>query len=340
MGYTGSMAGKHNSKRVVFPKKEQNLFIEKILNSISLWEMAKICHVSERTIRDWRREKFTVDFSALRRICKKTGISFPRPVSLKERYWYTTNGASAGGIAVFKKYGGVGGDPKHRKKKWQEWWEKEGRYKHHPIIGISKPIQKPPFSSELAEFVGILLGDGGISRNQIVVSLNSIEDVGYAKFVITLIKKLFSVPVGTYLDKNAAVIDLVISRVELVRFCVKKLGLKVGNKVKQQVDIPEWIKRDKHYLIACTRGLMDTDGSVFLHRYKVGGKWYAYPKISFSNRSIPLLEGVFHALTLLGMKPRITKDRKDVRIESQKDVKLYFDLVGTSNAKYLKKYSK
>ena len=230
--------------------------------------------------------------------------------------------------------------PKYRKKKRQEWWEKTGRYKQHPIIGISKPIHKPPFSLELAEFVGILLGDGGITRNQIVVSLNSIEDADYAKFVTALIKKLFNVPVGIYLDKHDAVIDLIVSRVELVRFCVEKLGLKIGNKVKQQVGIPDWIKKNKQYLIACTRGLMDTDGSVFLHRYAVNGKWYVYPKLSFSNRSVPLLKGVFDTLVLLGMKPRITKDRKDVRIESQRDIKLYFDLIGTSNVKDLKKYSR
>jgi intein/homing endonuclease len=173
-----------------------------------------------------------------------------------------------------------------------------------------------------------------------VVSLNSIEDADYAKFVTALIKKLFNVPVGIYLDKHDAVIDLAVSRVELVRFCVEKLGLKIGNKVKQQVDIPDWIKKDKQYLIACMRGLIDTDGSVFLHRYEVNGKWYTYPKVSFANYSLPLLRGVFDTLISLGIKPRMSKDRKDVRIESQKDVKLYFDLVGTSNVKDLKKYSK
>lgn len=327
-----------NSDRVIFPKGKQHKFLQKILKKFSIQEIAKECDVSVRTIRDWRREKFTVDLSAVQRISKKAGISFPKYVTFKKRYWYTASGSSAGGIAVFRKYGEVGGNPKYRKRKWREWWEKEGRYKKHPIIGVSKPIQKPRFSSELAEFVGILLGDGGISRSQIVVSLNSIEDRDYAKFVTFLIKKLFHVPVGIYMDKHAAVIDLVISRVELVRFCVEKLELKIGNKVKQQVDVPEWIKKNKQYLIACTRGLVDTDGSVFSHRYKVNGKWYAYPKISFSNRSVPLLKTVLHTLTLLGMKPRITRDEKDVRIESQKDVKLYFDLVGTSNVKYLKKY--
>ena len=328
-----------NSNRVVFPIGKQRKFLERILREFSVQETAKECRVSMRTIRDWRREKFTVDLSAVRRMCKKARIPFPRYTSLRDRYWYTANGASAGGIAVFKKYGQIG-DPKYRKKKWQEWWEKTGRYKQHPIIGISKPIHKPPFSLELAEFVGILLGDGGITRNQIVVSLNSIEDADYAKFVTALIKKLFSVPVGIYLDKHDAVIDLIVSRVELVRFCVEKLGLKIGNKVKQQVGIPDWIKKNKQYLIACTRGLMDTDGSVFLHRYAVNGKWYVYPKLSFSNRSVPLLKGVFDTLVLLGMKPRITKDRKDVRIESQRDIKLYFDLIGTSNVKDLKKYSR
>ena len=40
-------------------------------------------------------------------------------------------------------------------------------------------------------------------------------------------------------------------------------GLKHGNKLENNVYIPDWIFDDDRYVMACLRGLIDTDGSVF-----------------------------------------------------------------------------
>jgi len=333
------MAEMFNAKRVVFPKGGQKNFINKAMQEISIGKMVEICNLSERTIRDWRREKFLMDFAGLKKICKKLDIRLLSNIKLKDKYWYTANGSSAGGRAVYKKYGRVGGDPEYRKKKWYEWWEKEGRYKKHPIIGVAKPIKKAVFSKELAEFVGIILGDGGITKSQVVITLHSKDDKEYSKFVVNLIKKLFNVPIGINYDKRFLAVDLVVSRVELVRFCIQKLGLKQGNKIKQQVDIPQWVKRSNRYLIACLRGLVDTDGCLFSHRYKVNGKFYNYKKISFTSYSNPLRQSVFNILKNNGFHPRFAQ-RKDVRLDRLDDVRRYFQYVGSNNPKYLKKYKK
>lgn len=50
-------------------------------------------------------------------------------------------------------------------------------------------------------------------------------------------------------------------------------GLKSGNKVKNQVNVPTWIKTNTSFKVACLRGLVD--------RGSLG--------ITFNNRSIPLL---------------------------------------------------
>lgn len=63
-----------------------------------------------------------------------------------------------------------------------------------------------------------------------------------------MIKRLFDVPIGINYDKKDLAVDLTISRKKLVEFCLQRLGLKQGNKVKQQVDIPVWIKKNKLYL--------------------------------------------------------------------------------------------
>ena len=133
-----------------------------------------------------------------------------------------------------------------------------------------------------------------------------------------------------------SVIMVRISRSGIIRFCVDKLGLKTGNKIKQQVDIPNWIKRNRRFSIACIRGLVDTDGCLFNHNYKVNGKLYSYKKLAFTSFSAPLRRSVFRVLKSLGMNPRL--DRKDIRLESEEDVRRYFSIVGTHNRKLLNKY--
>jgi len=331
------MAESINSKRVFFPKGKQNKLINRILLKITLKDAAKICNLSERTIRDWYREKFSMDIESLRKLSKKTDISIPSNIKLKNRYWYVHSGSSAGGKAVLKKYGRIGGNPEYRKKKWREWWEKEGKFNYYPFIGVTKPISKPRYSQDLAEFIGIVLGDGGITQYQVTFTLHSEDDKEYGKFVIHLTKKLFNVPVSIYLNKKYSATNYVVSRKELVEFLTKKIGLKIGNKISQQIDIPLWIKNNKNYSIACLRGLIDTDGCVFTHRYKVNNKIYSYKKLSFTSLSKPLLLSAHKILKDIRLSPRLA-GKKDVRLDSIKDMKRYFQLIGSHNPKHLKRY--
>jgi intein/homing endonuclease len=322
-------------RRVSFPTGEQQRFLDGVLEKLSVNEVAKLCGLSNRTIRDWRREKFLMNSDALNLLCKKLSVPMPHSIELKDPYWYALKGASAGGRATLEKYGRVGGDFEYRKKKWHEWWEREGRHRPHPIT-TPKRILRPKYTKELAESVGIILGDGGISKYQVVVTLHATDDKEYGGFVARLIAQLFKVPVGIYPSKTDAVIDYVVSRIELVRF-LEEIGLKQGNKIKQQVDIPLWIKNDKEYSLACVRGLVDTDGSVFDHRYKVNGKQYSYKKLSFTSRSEPLRQSVYYIMKDLGLRARLA-NVYDVRLDSKEDMKKYFQIVGSHNPKHLKRY--
>ncbi len=335
--YYGDMAEKLISKRVAFPKGEQRKFMEEVIDKISIREAANLCSVSPRTVRDWRREKFLIDYTALTILCKKLTIPLPTNIKLRDRYWYGLKGASAGGKALIAKYGRVGGDPEHRKIKWREWWEQTGRSKYHPIINQPLPIQKPQKSEKLAEFTGITMGDGGISNYQVTITLHRRDDKEFAFYVRGLIKELFGVEPKMYDSVKNSVIDVVVSRTELVKFCTQELGLPLGNKVKQQFDIPSWVKSNKKYKVACLRGLVDTDGCVFTHTYKVNQKWYSYKKLSFTSRSQPLLQSVHTILCGLGLSPRLT-NLVDVRLDSAKDMQKYFKIIGTHNPKHWKNY--
>lgn len=80
-----------------------------------------------------------------------------------------------------------------------------------------------------------------------------------------------------------------ISGMNLVEY-LKQKGLCIGNKVHLQVGVPDWILSKQDYIKGCIRGLIDTDGSFILHKYKIKEKMYTYPKISFSNNQSHILK--------------------------------------------------
>lgn len=324
--------------RAIFPKDQQRAFIEETQRKLHIGTgaLAKFLSVSTRTITDWKREKFSMSFAAVKKISRTIAQPIPRIANIKKPYWYASRAGHAGGLALYKKYGIVGGDPKYRIKKWRAWWKKEGKYKPWSTIMKAKPIQKPHRSKALAEFVGIMLGDGGMSQRQLTVTLHHVDDRAYLVFVKRLIGKLFHVPTTVYHDQKDSVHRLTVSRTELVRFCTK-IGLIMGNKVIHQVNIPSWILHSHQYSIACLRGLIDTDGSIFQHRYRVKGKWYTYTKMGFTNRSKPLLCSVQKILKNLKIYSIIT-GKYNVRIDSQSGLHRYFATVGSHNPKHLKRY--
>lgn len=333
------MAEQLKSKRVFFLAGKQAGFLLQSKNNLGCaWEeFAKICQTSVRNLSGWRCEKNSMTLSALAKICRKRKIALPDSIVVKDTYWYTKKGATIGGRAVMEKYGKIGGDEAYRKKKWQEWWEKEGKF-HPSKITKPLPFKEPKFSEEMAEFVGIMLGDGGVSKYQFTVTLNTVTDKEYSQFVQNLIRSLFEVSPGVSSNKKFLAERIKVSRINLISYLIDTVGLKQGNKVKQQVDIPSWIKEKKQYSISCLRGLIDTDGCIILHQYLSRGKQYCYKKIGFTSRSYPLLQSVSTILLILGIKHRIMKNNWDIRIEAKEEVKKYFQVVGTHNPKHLKRY--
>lgn len=325
-------------KRVIFPSGKQNHFLLTAKQDLKLsWsQFTERIGVHKRTLNDWRREKYSLPFNILQKVSEVTRTKIPKNIQLKDRYWYVTKGAKLGGMVVLKKYGRIGGNPEYRKKKWYEWWEREGRYKQHPIINAPLPIKKPRKSKALAEFVGIMIGDGGISKGQVTVSLNSETDNPYSVFVKNLIKKLFKVEPSSYLRKDKSAVNIVVSRKRLVDFC-QSIGLRVGNKLKQNLDIPKWVRESRSFRIFCLRGLVDTDGCIFNECHRINNKKYCYPRLAFTSYSKQLRSSVFKILKELNFSPKI-RSKRNIQLENRDDIIKYFNLIGTSNLKHKRKF--
>lgn len=320
--------------RLALPPRKLKSFMDKALEKVSVAEIAEICNCSERTIRDWRRGKFRISSDAAKAISSRLRIPNLDSSYEVDVYAHTANAGSLGGKALIKKYGKLPISEEYRKEKWREWWESDGKLREIPLLS-SKSVFIPRKSSVLAEFMGIMMGDGGISKYQISITLHQNDDHAYSAFVAEMINRLFKVVPSIYKRKDSLAMALVVSRIELVQY-LQSLGLPIGNKIRQQIQIPLWIQEELRYAKACVRGLIDTDGCVFTHRYKSKDKWYAYKKIQFTSASPALREGVAHILTELGFSPRITGS--DVRIDRKEDVEKYFKLIGSNNPKHWKRY--
>jgi hypothetical protein len=332
------MAESFKDKVAVLPSGAQRAFIEESEKSLSIARMAHACGCSERTVRDWRREKFPMQYHALQKICALRKIPIPKRVTTRSRYAHTRAAGLLGAQVTMRKYGRVPVDEALRKERWHAWWQDTGAATSaFGTFARSKPIRKPRKSAALAEFMGIMMGDGGMHPYQATITLHYIDDRAYAAFVARLAETLFGTKPGIYHLPRKSVRTIVLSRVEAVAY-LHELGLPIGNKVKQEFDIPTWIKTNRSFSIACLRGLIDTDGTVFTHAYRVNGKRYAYKKLSFCSHSRPLLLSTAKIFADLGMHPRVTT--YDVWLDRARDVQRYFSLVKPHNQKHLKRYLK
>lgn len=68
-----------------------------------------------------------------------------------------------------------------------------------------------------------------------------------------------------------------------MRILLEQHGLGQGNKVRRNIQVPEWIKTNKTFSRYCIKGMIDTDGCT--HYHKRDKQLY----ISFHNRATNLL---------------------------------------------------
>lgn len=89
------MARSFISKRVVFPCGKQKEFLlnaKKMLN-LSYTDLARQLKISNRTLTDWKREKFLMSLRAVKIISKRTNRKIPKNIEIKEPFWYVYKSA-------------------------------------------------------------------------------------------------------------------------------------------------------------------------------------------------------------------------------------------------------
>lgn len=196
-------------------------------------------------------------------------------------------------------------------------------------------LEKTPL---VAELFGIILGDGYlqstrrerkdrfVSAYRTVITLHSKEEQ-LKERTCSIFRNLVGKEPQIYRLKNSDAVQIVLNSKEFIRE-LEKLGLETGNKVENQVEVPDWIIKDKKYEKRCLRGLVDTDGAI----YRQSGDNRAV--IQFKNHSVPLLQGFAQMCADLNIGTSSAGNHA-VQVAQQEQVKKFIEKVEPLKASYI-----
>ncbi|OHA34847.1 MAG: hypothetical protein A2928_01445 [Candidatus Taylorbacteria bacterium RIFCSPLOWO2_01_FULL_45_15b] len=151
-----------------------------------------------------------------------------------------------------------------------------------------------------AYIIGLALGDGNLSNpNGRATRLRITCDKKYPQLITevqaSLTKLLPSNKVSVINRTNCVDISCYSNHFEnLLRWKVS-----LGSKFRQKVRVPDWIKAKNIYIKECLRGLLQTDGSIYLDR--------GYTMVNFVSCIPTLAMDVISMMNQLGYKPNIQK---------------------------------
>lgn len=286
---------KQNDRIVMDKKLQQKLVLDtKEKLDITWTDLSKRLKVSRSILREgYANGKITLSYRIFKKLCTLSELKESKITKeireIKKKNWGQILGGKIGGRAS--------------------------------KIVIKKKINYPIVSEKLAEFIGIVLGDGSLDfrNNTLQISLNRSVDSAYVGYVKSLIFDLFGIEPRIYNNKN--------DNVSILRANSKLLMdyMRIFNLNKRK--IPKIFSKDKNLLFAVLRGLFDTDGSIFM-----SSKWCV---LDFTNNS-RLLKEFQRCMKSFGIPCFISSNH--VNITSLWKIKRFMNLIGSSNMKNIIKF--
>ncbi len=204
-----------------------------------------------------------------------------------------------------------------------------------PSLKKGSPKIPQKITPELAEFIGVLLGDGNINKKetQITIAGGTIDGTYLYHHVPTIIKKLFSKESTTKRLKGEGV-QCRFSSKEVCNYLTRESKLIAVDKKK--CGIPQELFRETRLLKPCIRGLIDTDGGLHRHHQK-------NCQLVFTNKSFTLIESLEKGFKKLSYAPKRSyeKNRDIYKLYLfDKDVRRYFKEIGFNNPKHRTKFDR
>ena len=203
---------------------------------------------------------------------------------------------------------------------------------------------KSTITSELAELVGILLGDGSISiytskkystYYRVKVTFHK-EDKAYLAYVRGLMNKLLGFQPSVVIRKKENTSDLILCRKQVVEELLA-LGLQKSPKWNRARVPLAFMTKDLGKFVL--KGYFDTDGSVVI----ANNNGIVYPRLEMKICPSPMQKQLIELLKLYGFEPGVyALDKHKVRVQmnGKKPLFKWVKEIGFSNPKHAEKASK
>lgn len=200
------------------------------------------------------------------------------------------------------------------------------------------------YDPKLAEFTGIMLGDGSIGiykckagdkikiQHKIQITLDS-REIEFIEYVKNLVEDLFGVTARLcYRESNS--VDIRSLRRDVLEFLTKQVGLKLSPKWERAIIPKQYMNNILELRVL--RGLFDTDGSVVL----TNNNGIIYPRLEIKMCPSPMQKQVIDILKRRNFNLRVRgldKNKIQINLNGKTELKKWLDLIGFSNKKHLTK---
>ncbi len=208
---------------------------------------------------------------------------------------------------------------------------------------------------DMAEIIGIHIGDGCISKNKRYSEYYLGGDLKEEKeyhnnwvaplFNRKIMLPLYNKKVNYKEHPKVGIYGFHIFNDKIVKF-FEKLGIKVGSKIN--IEIPKQILKNKNLHKRFLRGLFDTDGNIYFDKNRSAkNPKNDRPNIKLGTVSKRLSEQVFNMLIKLSLHPRMKKPykgKKDknyvytILIYRIRDIGYFVKNIGFKNPKHYSKW--
>lgn len=197
---------------------------------------------------------------------------------------------------------------------WRERMKKDGKIK-----SVYPEFRK---DGNLAELIGVILGDGNICKFPRTEALRIVGNSTHQGFVdryTKLVEIVFDKKPHVAKRKCSNAVNITIYEKNIS----KRLKIPTGSKRNLQIIVPRWILIKEEYVCRYLRGLYESDGS-----YSVHEPTYTH-KFIFRNRNESLLNVVFRLVTKLGFHPHMSQYA--VQISRKEEVQKIKNLIQFRN---------
>lgn len=195
-------------------------------------------------------------------------------------------------------------------KKWRDDMKQQGIIK-----SVYPPLTK---NGDLAELIGIVLGDGHIHEHDRCESLRIVGDarkMGFVERSAQLVYAVFKKQPKVAKRKSSNGINITFYE----KYISKRLGLPTGSRAEYEFILPSWIEKSKKNKIRFLRGLYEAEGSI-----SHSPATYTH-KFIFGNTNPHLLEMVARLVRELGFT--VCVSAKQVQVSRKAEVQKLPDLL-------------